>query len=220
MASPEATYDSLFIVRRLQDSLRGVTGSEIQLFDYLARLLAVFRGVPSADWGYLFARTNYGAPYCPEVNEALDELQTSGFLQIEADESTTTFKCTDDGSAICSALDELEGSKWRRPFLEAACSSSLTLPIATIREALRSEPSIKSAAGHIGPQALLSGPPLELLYEQFAALQAVLGDEATDLLVPSSVWLAYLLEESRKSFDAATDKASGDDGGSEVLRSD
>jgi hypothetical protein len=197
MASPEAIFDCLYIVRRLEASLVGVTTSEVQLFDYLAQLLAVFRGNPSADWGYIFARTQYGAPYSTDIGEAMGQLELSGLVEERVQETTKTFKVTDDGASVLTGLGEQETLTWRVPFLEAACSSSFMLPVSKLREAIRTEPTIRSAISHVSATELLAGPALELLYEQFDALRKVLGSDVSDLLVPSSVWLAYLLEKSQ-----------------------
>ncbi len=196
MANPEATYDSLFIVGRLEEPLHGVTEGEVHLFGYLAGLLGLFRGEPSAEWGYRFARTNWGAPFSHEIADALKELELSGQLRVVAQDAVTPVICTEEGKALAKMLDELELCRSRRPYLEAACSSASAFPVAAIRQAIRSEPTLKSASGHAGPQDLLSGPSLELLYEQFGALRDVLGDNSSDLLVPSSVWLSYLIEKS------------------------
>jgi hypothetical protein len=203
MVNPEATYDSLFIVERLETSLHGVTEGETHLFAYLASLLGLFQGAPLAEWGYKFTRTNWGAPFSREIAEALEELTFSSQLRIESQDAVAPMACTEEGKALAAALDELELCRARRPFLEAACSSAGALPVSAIRQAIRSEPTLKSATGHAGPQELLAGPSLELLYEQFGALRAVLGDAVSDLLVPSSVWLSYLIETSSNSETAA-----------------
>jgi hypothetical protein len=199
MASPEATYDSLFIVGHLEEPLHGVTAGEVQLFCYLARLLGLFRGAPSAEWGYRSARTNWGTPFSREIAQALKELEMSGQLRVAVQDAVTPMVCTDEGKALAKALDELELCRSRQPYLEAACSSASAFPVAAIRQAIRSEPTLKSASGHAGPQELLAGPSLELLYEQFGALREVLGDTPSDLLVPSSVWLSYLIETGPSS---------------------
>jgi hypothetical protein len=201
MANPEATYDNLFIVGRLEEPLHGVTAGEVYLFGYLARLLALFRGAPAAEWGYRFARTNWGAPFSREIADALKELELSGQLRVRvvAQDAITLVVCTEDGKVLANMLDELELCRFRRPYLEAACSSASAFSVAAIRQAIRFEPTLKSANGHAGPQELLSGPSLELLYEQFGALREVLGDAPADLLVPSSMWLAYLIEKNLSS---------------------
>jgi len=196
MANPEATYDSLYIVRRLEESLHGVTEGEVQLFGYLSHLLGVFRGAPIAEWGYRFARTNWGVPFSREIADALKELQLSGQLRVLSHDALAPVACTEGGRELVGMLDELELFQSRRPCLEAACSSASAFPVATIRQGIRSEPTLRSASGHASPQELLAGPALELLYEQFGALREVLGDESSDLLVPSSVWLSYLIEKS------------------------
>jgi hypothetical protein len=195
MPNPEATYDSLFILSRLRDPLRGVTEGEVHLFAYLSSLLGLFRGRPATDWGYTFARTKWGSPFSPAVGEALKELQLGGQIEKDLSDAVPTLICTKEGSALLASLDEFELAKDRLQFLDAACSSALTLPVSAIRRAIRMEPTFKSAAGHLGPQELLAGPSLELLYEQFGAIREVLGSNISDLLVPSSVWLSYLMEK-------------------------
>jgi hypothetical protein len=199
MANPEATYDSLFVVARLEEPLQGVTEGEVHLFGYLARLLALYKGTPSAEWGYRFTRTHWGAPFSREIAEALTELALSGQVRIEAQEAVAPMLCTDEGKVLAKDLDELELCRTRRLYLEAACTSAAAFPVAAIRRAIRSEPTLKSARGHAGPQELLTGPSLELLYKQFGAIRDVLGDTPSDLLVPSSVWLSYLIEKSSSS---------------------
>jgi hypothetical protein len=195
MANPEATYDTLFIVKHLEEPLHGVTEGEVHLFAYLSGLLGLFKGTPSAEWGYRFTRTNWGAPFSRETSEAVKELELSGRLRIEAQDAVAPMVCTEEGKALVEALDEINLCRSRRPFLEAACSSAAAFPVAAIRQAIRFEPTLRNANGHIGPQELLAGPSLELLYEQFGALRGVLGDATSDLLVPSSVWLSYLIEK-------------------------
>ena len=196
MASPEATYDSLYIVRRLEESLHGVTEGEVHLFGYLSRLLGVFRGAPAAEWGYRFASTDSAVPFSREIADALSELELSGQLWVLAHDAVAPVACTEEGRGLAGMLDDLEHFQSRRPCLEAACSSASAFPVATIRQGIRSEPTLRGAREHAGPQELLAGPSLELLYGQFGALREVLGDESSDLLVPSSVWLSYLIEKS------------------------
>src|SRR5689334_20592488 len=121
MASPEATFDTLFIVARLQEPLHGVTAGEIQLFGYLASLLGVFRGAPSAEWGYSFARTSYGAPYCVDLSEALDDFVATGLLDAQVKDPAAVFLMTAEGRALWGPLSELEELQQRKPLLEAAC---------------------------------------------------------------------------------------------------
>lgn len=97
MANPEATYDSLFIVEHLEESLHGVTEGEVHLFGYLARLLALFRGAPAAEWGYRFTRTKWGAPFSRDIAEAMRDLDLSGRLRIEAQDTVAPMLCTDEG---------------------------------------------------------------------------------------------------------------------------
>ena len=196
MPNPEATYDSLFTVKRLQDTLHGVTEGEVHLFVYLSALLGLFRGHPIAEWGYRFARTKWGSPFSLEIADAIKELEFGGQIQRCIQNAVTTLVCSNEGQTLLVMLDDLSPSQGHRPYLDAACSSASALPVPAIRQAIRMEPTFKSASGHTGPQELLTGPSVELLYEQFGALREVLADNDSDLLVPSSVWLSYLIEKS------------------------
>jgi hypothetical protein len=80
MLNPEAFYDSLTIVRELAPSLGGVSRYEVQRTAYLSCLLALYRSRPLAEWGYRFARTDFGTPYAAGINDALEFFIKSNWL--------------------------------------------------------------------------------------------------------------------------------------------
>lgn len=194
MVSPESVCDSLFIMRHLEKSLRGMTAYEVHLFAYLSCLLALYSGRPVAEWGYRFTATTSGAPYSQDITESLEQLELSGHIQSVSDGAVRILKCTELGQQLSNTFDHLESWKKRSPFVDAACTSSLAFSVASIRTALSEEPTLLSAGAHRCAQPLLSGPPLEVLYEQFSALKSVLGTSESDLLIPSSIWMSYLLQ--------------------------
>jgi hypothetical protein len=186
---PEACFDCLSVGCRLQDSLSNFRISEVHLFCYLSCLLSLYKKWPLSDWQYQFAGTKEGSPFSEDIADAIERLVTCGY--IIRDRAVLTI--TKEGQIEYNALLEVSSNKQRDVFIEAACSSILTLPIGVIRTALCNEPELKSALLRTGTKRLLDGPGLNTLYDQFAALSNVIGVEVNDLLVPSTVWINYLL---------------------------
>jgi hypothetical protein len=59
------------------------------------------------------------------------------------------------------------------------------------------EPGLRPVLDVGGTRPLLANVSLDQLHQHFEALLSVLG-QTSDLLVPSTVWLTYLLELARK----------------------
>ena len=78
MVNTDAFFDTLVLIDRISQRIGTVVGPEVHLFAYLACLLAVYRGWPSADWGYRFACTDNGAleimESCKILRQALTTL--------------------------------------------------------------------------------------------------------------------------------------------------
>lgn len=192
MHNPDAFFDALAIVSELGPALGSVGRLEIQRAAYLACLLAVYDGQPIAEWGYRFARTEFGTPFSAGINDALDTLTSAGHLS----EFENRFSLTDAGKTLRDALFNMGSQSERRRFLSAACGSALIVPPATFSESLENEPTMRRALQRESGGGLLDGPALQLLYEQFAMLTEVVGTErGGDLLTSSVVWLSYMAKE-------------------------
>jgi len=194
MVSPEAAFDILTIHADLDETPYGVSHGEGHLLCYLACLLALYRGIPAADWTYTFVRTGWGTPFSEHVAAAYAALLRSGNIM----EIGAVYRLSSQGRVLQEQLRSQQQFGWRMPFLEAASSTALALPVGLIREALHGEPNLRAASAFDRTAALLQEYTLHELYDQFAALSEAIGIEVSDLLVPSTVWLSYLLEVERR----------------------
>jgi hypothetical protein len=195
----QAYHDVLAITLRLERVFRGVTAAETHLLCYLSCLLALYRGLPVAEWGYEFVRSTWGAPFSPEINEALEELENRRFL-VKTSNEIGAARLTPAGHEFASFLQERGVHSWRMDFINGATGSALAIPPGAIREALRQEPSLRSAEVYRGTRRLLESGQLSQLYDQFSTLSAAVGIHVSDLMVPSVVWLTYLAEVQSRAF--------------------
>jgi hypothetical protein len=193
MPSPESVFDVLTVAAELADAPHGVSRVETHLFDYLACLLSVYRGRPASDWGPLFIRSEWGSPFSPDIEDAVETLLATGYVEAGGE----LLVLGRPGRQLLQQMRSLRICSDRQPFLEAACSSVLAMPVGRIRAALSQEPTAQSASYRRTAGTLLAGPATELLYKQFSALSEAIGVQVSDLFVPSVVWLTYLDKAER-----------------------
>lgn len=205
MSNSLASFDSLSVCIKLEKVLKDVAVAELHLFTYLASLLSLYRKQPIADWGYQHTNTKVGAPYSHEVQTAIPQLVLSGFLSYTKDGFVVA---TIDGHEEYGFWVTLSQNRRRETFLEGACASVLALPVGIVRDAVLSEPELRSATAVDSTRTLLEGPGIELLYEQFAALNEAIGIEIESLMTPSVVWLTYLARTSDKLVASAAPEVS------------
>jgi hypothetical protein len=192
MVTPELMFDCLSCLEFLSASYPPVMISDVHMFCYLGCLLAVYDGVPVADWGYSFVGTPSGAPFSIDLNEALSAAQSLGILTIDDSDSILLGEGASTELALLRALDSC---KWRARYIEAATKTLLNFSSGIVRVAVREEPNLRPVAKSGSSRLLLEGIGLERLYEQFDALsQASSG--ATGLFVPASIWLTYLANKA------------------------
>src|SRR5262245_21378531 len=79
--NPEATFDCLFIIERLQANRTSLTSQEIHLFAYLGCLLWIYRKRSVEDWGDGFVGTELGAPCSQEIDWSINELVERGYVR-------------------------------------------------------------------------------------------------------------------------------------------
>ncbi len=193
----QAQHDVLAITARLQSTLNGVTAAELHLLAYLSGLLALYRRIPLAEWGYGFVRSESGSPFSTDVDRAVQSLQSRRFL-IRGVDATEAMRLSADGMAFARFLENRHEHAWRLAFLDGACGSTLAIPPGLIRDAFRQEPTLRSVSVHRGTRRLLEQNQLYALYEHFGALSEAVGLDVVDLMVPSVVWLTYLAEVQRR----------------------
>lgn len=141
MQNPEAFYDTLTIVRELAPNLNGVSRLEVQRTAYLSCLLALLKGRPLAEWGYRFARTEFGTPFSAGINDAVEFLLSSGGLRNDGGR----FQLGEHSRRLSESLRKLNTLMERDRFLHAACGSALAVPPSTFSEGVDNEPTVQSA---------------------------------------------------------------------------
>jgi hypothetical protein len=198
MISPEAAFDCLFISLRLQGSFGNSAPGEIHLFAYLGCLLSLYRGRPASDWGYSFAGTRHGSPFSPAIDHALGDLLALGVLSSKGEYVVVG----EEGATEYGELRRLSQNALREEYLEGACSSLLALPVGLIRSALSEEPMLRPSIKLGSTRALLVGPGLDVLHQQFQDLSNAIGVEAHDLLVPATVWLTFLSRGAKENLSS------------------
>jgi hypothetical protein len=191
MQNPEAFYDALLVLSELAPSLNGVSRLEVQRTAYLACLLALLRGRPLSEWGYRFARTEFGTPFAAGINDALEFLLSSGMVSYQGGR----FYLGPHSGRLEHFLGGLASFSGRNEFLEAACGSVLAVPPAVFSEGLDNEPTVQSALHRAQGGGLLEGPAMQLLYEHFRGLAATIDVQRSDLLTPSMIWLSYVANQ-------------------------
>lgn len=204
MLNAYSSFDVLSVVTRMQPLVGGVLSSELHSFTYLACLLSLYAGRPAADWQYSYASTANGIPFSQDIEESSAFLRACGLLGTDG----PFISVSDRGRRSYRLFASLSQNREREPFLEAACSSVLVLPVGAIHDALLNEPGLRQAVALSSSRTLLESPGLRLLYEHFNVIRKVLGPQSRDLLVPASVWLSYL---SRRAASPSASQSLGGD---------
>lgn len=185
---PEAFFDCLQITSELGDSLGGVSRMDFQRLTYLSCLLSIYQAKPVADWGYKFANTGAGTPFSDEINDAVAFLaRTSQIVECDG-----RFMLTESGKRMLETLRGFSSNDGRFACLNAACSSMLAVPLATITQGLDQEPTVMASHQRAHSTMLLEEPHLQLLHEHFNVLSQVIEPNKADLFSPSVLWLSYV----------------------------
>lgn len=191
--NPYAAFDSLFVVRHLQEDRSKFVLAEVHLFAYLGCLLWLYRNNNTSDWGYSFVGTDLGAPYSVALGTALDEMLRRGVLVRDQEGLTVS-------TAAVSRLRLFEDMELNSPRLEclrAACASTAALSPGIINNALSEEPELRRARATPANRQLLEDLAQSQLFEHFGALRKCLMGRDVDLRVPAVVWLSALNQLSR-----------------------
>jgi hypothetical protein len=193
MLNSYAAFDSLYIGMYLEAALRNVAEGEIHLFAYLGCLLSLYRKRPTSDWGYSFSGTRNGTPFSVELNDSIAALKSAGLFRSDRE----YLNLTEPGKTECDNLSRLSLNHERTAYLDGACGCLLTMPVGVVKDALFQEPMLRPVLLFNDARALLEGPGLTLIYDQFAQLSEAIGVEVKDLLIPATVWLTYLSRSVR-----------------------
>jgi hypothetical protein len=183
-----ASYDVLALLHHLPSTMNGADEAELHVFVYLACLLSVYAGQSAADWGYDFIASPAGAPFAPDLEDALRWAANVGFVT----STNGRWQLSLGGSAEFAALSGLFSHQRRMVFIEPACASTLSIPLGWVRRGLDQTPALRSAARRDSRRYLSDEAAMDALYEQFGVLKRVVRDNVSDLLVPAVIWLEYL----------------------------
>lgn len=187
--NPFATYDALFVGNKLQRYIGDFNFSEVQLFCYFSCLLSLYDGNPTSFWGYKFIKNELGVPLSTDVYDALDCLLRND----EIEDLNRYYKITQQGKGKIQILSSLSRFQDRIKYLETACESLLALPIGNIRNAINSEPIVRTASkSAVRTLVDEENGAITLLYEQFDLLKEAINSKDSDLFVPAVTWLKYL----------------------------
>jgi len=191
--NPDATFDTLSIIVKVQVPLREVSPGEIHALAYLSCILSLYEGHPVAEWGYVFAGTKEGTPYSVAITEAIDVLLRTGLAE---ETQSRMLVASSSGSHEYELLSSLTRNRDRERYLSGACASVFALPINVLRNAISQESVLQRAAALGATRPLFDPPDLDSLYEQFRALSAAIGVQTSELMIPAVTWLSYLARAS------------------------
>ena len=177
---PEATFDCLFVIDRLQRLRPSVPPSEIHLFAYLGCLLWMYQRRQASDWGYPFIASEMGAPFSQEIGNALKGLTERGYLGREREH----VRSTGLAESTLSVLASLELNQDRAECLDAACACTAAFSVGIVGSALEHEPDLSRSKGMPSTRFLLEDNARTKLYQQFDALRSSLKERTTDLRLP------------------------------------
>jgi hypothetical protein len=186
-----ASFDVSVVCSSLEGDLGGLRPAEIHSLCYLARLLALVDEWPEGSWGYDFASTKAGAPFSPRLDEAITLMVAAGSLAGVGETVTLSSR----GRDVLERTRHLPSLARRLRCLEPACSVTLTMPLPSVTDALTHEPQLRAALSLQQTRPLLDETGLGVLRPHIDGIRMVLADiqaSAADLLVPATVWIAYL----------------------------
>ena len=196
----EASFDVSVVCSSLERDLGGLRPAEIHSLCYLARLLAVYDDWPERSWGYDFASTKAGAPFSPRLDEAIALMVATGTLA----EARETVTLSGRGRDVLERTGRLPSLARRLRCLEPACSVTLTMPLPAVTDALTQEPQLRAALSLQQTRPLLDENGLGVLRPHIDGIRMVTADiqaSGVDLLVPATVWIAYL-DRTRGDWEA------------------
>jgi hypothetical protein len=192
--NPEASFDTLYVVREMGEQGVSLTSSEIQLFCYLACLLGLYDGRPVSDWGYDFAATPSITPFSTACSDSLEALAFRRFL-VEKD---GTFSISSTGESELGRWSQLSLLSGRSKYLRGSTGAATAIPVAALGNGVALDPQIVRATRLHDSRPLLEEVGLSGVYEQFQALESALGGKIRDFMVPAVVWLSYLLQQEEQ----------------------
>ena len=188
MLTSNAHTDVVMLVGDAPRSVSPISVPELHLYAYLGCLLALFDGVPVADWGYRFTVTREGIPFSADLETARDGAVQRGVILLQ--ERILVKQGGERFDEEFKLYCELEQSARRRDWLRAAVQCALALPVGAIRDAVNRSPGVAEGLRDGHARVLFDYDDVESLYEEFETVRKVLGENAGQLLQPAILWLS------------------------------
>ena len=189
----------MFLIGDAPSSLVPMSVSELHLFAYLGCLLALFKGSPVSEWGYRFSVTREGFPFSAEFEVARKLLIRSSIVEIDDQGLMRPDPSRFDAEFGIHLV--LRQSARRRYWLKIATQCALALPVGSIGHAIGRSPGFSQFGRHPQSHSLLEEGDVGLLYDEYKAVQSILGDDAKDLLSPAIIWLSARVLRDQVSAD-------------------
>lgn len=186
--SPDAYFDVIALLGDAPRSVLPMTIFELHLYAYLACILGLFRGSPTASWGYIFAVTSEGVPFSAELEEARRLLTARSWVSESAEGYIAPQ--ADALPAELEELSSLSGPRRRREYLKVATRCALSLPIGAVRQAVGASPGLAAAAALGQKRLLLQEQDVLVLHDEYEAVCAALETGPRSLLAPAVLWLS------------------------------
>jgi hypothetical protein len=183
-----ATFDCLFVARRLQQQNGSFSIPELHIFGYLACLLWLYRNQPITDWGYTFVGTELGAPFSQDIDTAANEFLEHGLFH----RTHERLRMTELAERKLQIYEQLNLNFERVEYLQAACASISAFSVGMVCTALANEPELKRSNAIPASRQLLEELARSQLYLQFSALHKAFSGRSNDLRLPAVTWLTAL----------------------------
>jgi hypothetical protein len=203
----EASFDSLFVIRRLCNYAQKALLVEIHAFSYLACLLSMYEKRPLGSWGYTFAAVPPAIPYAYDIKDAVDAFVDGRLITSHAD----GYRITSHGISELEIWMQLGLFKHRIRYLEGATGTTLTLSPAEVLGRLEDEPQLSLTRALRQPRELLTEESSTQLYRQLVALELAIGREVRDLLAPASLYLQFLEASEKEETRLQPSEQTGDE---------
>lgn len=189
-----AVFDALAVTVGLEQSAAGAALSEVHFFSYLACLISVYDGQSPAQWRYGFSSTTSGAPFAPELADAVDQAIAAGLV---GESETGAMRATEDARSAVARLSEFGLYRSRARYIDSATRCCWVMPPPLITESISREPQLENAIVLKQRRLLLDDTGVDMLRPHFVGLRQALSEAGVDsshvdLLVPTLTWLAYL----------------------------
>ena len=180
---PEAQFDSLSIGVKFYNYFDGFNRNEIQLFCYFSSLLFSYTKEPLSEWKYQFMIID-GYPFSKEINSAIELHLLNGNIE----EKENYFVITTRGLKTYDEIRDLHIFLKREKSINAACSTSLMIPIREAETALLNDPEYMKQNIPNNPEWINQDYSINRIREVSEAL----GIPLNNLIAASSGWIKYI----------------------------